>query len=196
MNIVAVVEGDGEVNAFPLLLRRLNEWLSPTTVTHIPKPIRVKRDKFLNKDDEFNRFLELAALKCGDAGWIIMLLDADDACPRELGKNLLAKARARIPHRKISVVLANKEYEAWFIAAAPSLSGLRGLDVVATDIPADVEAIRGAKEWISRQMGSEKYREIIHQASFSATIDLSMARQNSRSFRKLCNEWEKNIPSH
>ena len=44
-------------------------------------PIRVRRDQFLNRDKEFSRHLSLAAGKCGEDGWILILLDADDDCP-------------------------------------------------------------------------------------------------------------------
>ena len=58
MTVVAsIVEGDGEVEALPILLRRLNAWLSPETPVDIKPPIRVRRDRFLNKADEFNKHL-------------------------------------------------------------------------------------------------------------------------------------------
>lgn len=127
INVTAIVEGDGEVIALPVLLRRLNEWLTPEVYVDVGYPIRVRRDRFLNKDDEFRRHLSLAANKCGDKGWILILFDADDDCPAELGQKILRRAQSIAPHRKISVVLANREYEAWFIAAAESLQGNRGL---------------------------------------------------------------------
>ena len=80
INVTAIVEGDGEVIVLPILLRRLNEWLTPEVYVDVGYPIRVRRDRFLNKEDEFRRHLSLAANKCGGEGWILILFDADDDC--------------------------------------------------------------------------------------------------------------------
>ena len=110
--IASIVEGDGEVAALPILLRRVGAWRSPDKSFNVLPPIRVRRDRFLNREDEFRRMLLLAATKCGESGWILVLLDADDDCPAELGAQVLERARGIVPHSRVSVVLANREYEA------------------------------------------------------------------------------------
>jgi hypothetical protein len=189
--IVPIVEGDGEVAALPILLRRLCQWLTPSLHVNVSMPIRVRRDRFLNVDTEFRRMLEFAASKCRDDGWILILLDADNDCPAVLGKVIHARAQAIVPHRRISVVLANREYEAWFIASAKSLDGQRGFAIGAGTAPAP-ESLRGAKEWLSARILNGKYREVTDQPAFSALMNLSDAQVSSRSFRKLCDEWLKN----
>jgi hypothetical protein len=128
MTVVSIVEGDGEVAAQPILVRRICAWLILDVQAAVSQPIRVRRDRFLNRDDEFRRHLLLAAAKSGDEGWLLVLLDADDDCPAELAPQVLERARAVVPHRSVSVVLANREYEAWFLAAAPSLNLDRAVD--------------------------------------------------------------------
>jgi hypothetical protein len=149
--VAAIVEGAGEVAALPILLRRINAWRTPDVHLQALPPIRVHRDRFLNRDDEFRRHLLLAAAKCGESGWILVLLDADDACPAELGKQILERATAYVPHRRVSVVLANREYEAWFIAAAESLDGQRGFAFKPAEA-IDAEGPRNAKGWITARM--------------------------------------------
>lgn len=193
MTIVsAIVEGDGEVAALPVLLRRIGGWLSPEASIQLPQPIRVRRDRFLHRDEEFRRHLLLAAAKCGDDGWILVLFDADDDCPADLGRGVLQRAKECVPHRRISVVLANREYEAWFLAAADSLHGKRGFTF---DNPEefDPEIPRDAKGWLAQRMEGGAYREATDQAAFSAVMDLHQAHENSRSFRKLCSEWAKQM---
>jgi len=187
-SVATIVEGDGEVQALPVLLRRLGEWLTPDQYVHVASPIRVHRDRFLNKEDEFRRHVLLAAAKAGEDGWILIVLDADDDCPSELGETLRQRTQDIAPHRKISVVLANREYEGWFLAACKSLDGHRTF-VWQDDDTFDPEAIRDAKGWMQRNMTGGKYREIIDQPAFSAIIDLARAQERSRSFRKLCKEW-------
>ena len=189
MKVACIVEGHGEVAALPILLRRLAEWRSPGTYPEVSTPIRVHRDRFLNREDEFNRHLLLAAGKCGDDGWILVLLDADDDCPAELGMQVFHRARTTVPHRRVSVVLANREFEAWFIAAAPSLHGCRGFTFDPND-SIDPELPRHAKGWIEARMVSRKYGETTDQPAFTARMDLQQAHEHSRSFRKLCSEWD------
>lgn len=184
--VASIVEGDGEVQALPVLLRRISEWRTPDAYAEILTPIRVRRDRFLNRDDEFHNKLQLAAAKCGEDGWILLLLDADDDCPAQLATGILARAQASIPHRRISVVLANREYEAWFIAAARSLAGRRGL-VLSPDDESAPESLRNAKGWLGARMGG--YHETLDQSAFSACMDMEQAFERSRSFRKLCSEW-------
>lgn len=190
INVTTIVEGDGEVIALPILLRRLNQWLTPDIYVNVGYPIRVRRDRFLNREDEFRRHLSLAANKCGGEGWILILFDADDDCPVELGQEILRRAESIVPHRKISVVLANREYEAWFIAAAESLQGHRGFTYDPAKL-VDPEQPRDAKGWIKACMANRSYGETTDQPAFSAQINLQLAFDRSRSFRKLCSEWRK-----
>jgi len=193
MKVSAIVEGDGEVAAFPILLRRLRDWLTPDNyMVDITKPIRVRRDRFLNKNEEFRRMLLLAADKCGQDGWIVILLDADDDCPAQLGKEILVRAREIVLERRISVVLANREYEAWFIAAAESLNGQRGFFMEKND-HIEPERFRDAKKWIGSRIKEGNYREVTDQPAFTGLMNLQQVRDKSRSFLKLCTEWEKNV---
>jgi hypothetical protein len=191
MLIASIVEGDGEFQAVPLLLRRLQAWRSPLLNARPLTPIRVRRDRFLHRDDEFRKQLLLAAAKSGDQGWILILLDADDDCPANLGAEVLRRAQAVAAHRRISVVLAKREFEAWFLAAARSLDGARGFRLVQT-IPADAESPRNAKKWLELQMAGS-YSEVIDQPAFTAVFDLQQAYAGSRSFRKLCSEWDRQV---
>lgn len=188
INVVPIVEGDGEVQALPVLLRRLNSWLSPTVIVNVTQPIRVRRDQFLNREEEFVKKMRIAARMCGEVGWILVLLDADDDCPATLAGQLRAKAETVIPGRSLCVVLANREYEAWFIAAAHSLSGRRGF--VCTEPLPDAESVRGAKEWMSKHVPNGAYHPVLDQPGFSAAMDLQQAYDNSRSFKKLCDDWQ------
>jgi hypothetical protein len=189
ISIVSIVEGDGEVAALPVLLRRLGDWLSPGVAVNVGHPIRVRREQFLRRPEEFSKKLRIAAGMCVEPGWILILLDADDDCPHVMAGQLLEQAAQIIPGRAVSVVLANREFEAWFIAAAASLHGKRGF-ICPDQIP-EAETIRGAKEWISKQVRNGAYHPVIHQPAYAAAIDLQQVHDHSRSFRKLCSDWQK-----
>lgn len=194
MDVVPIVEGHGEVSAVPVLLRRISDFLSPDQPSSILTPIRVQRARFLQNSTEFNRMLQLANAKCGLAGWILILIDADDDCPTELARRIRQNAYAILGHDRLSVVIANKEYEAWFIASANSLNGHRGFQLVEESVCP--ESIRGAKEWMGKQMEDGKYRETTDQPAFSALMNLEEALANSRSFQKLCKEWDRQVAAY
>jgi hypothetical protein len=190
--VCAIVEGDGEVAALPIVLRRLQERFGPSEHVHVTAPIRVYKDRFLNREEEVKRHLLLAAAKCGDEGWILVLLDADDACPMTLAQSIQQRAQAYVPHRRLAVVIANREFEAWFIAAAASLNGVRGF-VFNDERQPQAEIPRDAKGWMRERMARKAYGPTTDQPAFAARFDIDEAAANSRSFRKMCDEWKKNF---
>ena len=48
--VATIVEGDGEVLALPILLRRLEQRQGLAGATKVLQPIRVHRNKFLNQE--------------------------------------------------------------------------------------------------------------------------------------------------
>lgn len=184
--VIAIVEGDGEVQALPVLVRRLaGEW---GLYCEVPSPIRVHRDRFLNNESEFSSKLRLANAKAGPDGVILVLLDADDDCPVELAARVRQRAARITPEREVHVVLANREYEGWFLAAAESLAGERGL-AAELAAPPDPDSVRDAKGWLKERMcAGDTYREVIDQPAFSARFSTDLAAERSRSFRKFLNE--------
>jgi hypothetical protein len=58
------------------------------------------------------RGVAAAALRVSGRGGVLILLDADDDCPAEYGPVLLTRAKAARPDKSVSVVLANREFEA------------------------------------------------------------------------------------
>ena len=176
VKIGCIVEGHGEVAAVPVLIRNVAHKLFPELQVSIPTPIRASRSKVV-KDGELERRIALAAQKIGGRGGIFVVLDSDNVCPAELGPALLDRALQTRSDLPIAIVIAKNEFEAWFLAAAESLRGKRGLkdDIYS---PNDPEAIRDAKGWLSEQMESNrKYRETRDQPALTALFDLERARQ-------------------
>ena len=126
VKIGCIVEGYGEVKAVPVLIRNVTHKLFPELQVSIPTPIRTARSKVV-KEGELEQRIELAAQKVGGRGGILVVLDSDDDCPAELGPVLLDRAFQTRSDLPIAVVLAKCEFEAWFLAAAESLRGKRGL---------------------------------------------------------------------
>jgi hypothetical protein len=189
ITIGCIVEGHGEVEAVPVLIRRLVSEADPSISVRIPPPIRIPKSRLV-KEGELEKAVELIARKVAPTGAVLVLLDSDEDCPAILGPDLLSRARNARSDLPLAVVLAKQEYEAWFLAAASSLRGQRGLraDLAA---PAEPEGIRGAKEWLSARMaGNLSYVETLDQPALTKTFDMEQARQ-SDSFDKCRREVEK-----
>lgn len=176
LRIASIVEGHGECEAVPILIRRIAHELDPTLAPIVHPVIRVPATKLV-KQGEIERAIELAARKNAGQDGILVLVDCDDGRPCQEGPALLEraiKARGDVP---ISVVLAKREFEAWFLASAESLRGQRGLanDLVSPENP---ESIRGAKEWLQERMPSNRaYTESSDQPALTAAFDLKAARR-------------------
>ena len=178
VKIGCIVEGHGDVEAVRIMIRHIVRSLNPELHIDIPRPIRVHRNKVV-KPGELERTVKLAASKVGRQGAIFILLDSDDDCPAKLGPELLQRALKVQSNLPIAVVLAKREFEAWFLAAAESLRGLRGLKNEIQS-PSNPEGIRDAKGWLSSQMeGNRTYDEVNDQPAFTARFDFEQARQAS-----------------
>ncbi|MCD6327482.1 hypothetical protein J7M28_08015 [bacterium] len=74
-----------EVASVPIILRRiLVERDRHELIASIAKPIRVKRNKIV-KEGELERTISKARLIRPGCRCVLVLLDADDDCPAELG---------------------------------------------------------------------------------------------------------------
>ena len=186
--IAAIVEGHGEVEAVPGLIRRIASEVDPYLIVDIGPVIRVPANRLI-KSGELERTIELAARKLAGEGGIFILIDCDwkNGCPKWDAPLLLDRVRLARSDIPISLVLANREYEAWFIAASESLKGKHGLSDD-LEVVEDPETIRGAKEWLSSRMPQNRpYAETIDQPALTELFDLNAARR-ARSFDKCYRE--------
>ncbi len=177
-----IVEGQGEVNAAPALIRRIaheHEFYSAIKfeVRRIPRSQLVRQG-------ELESAVEALSRQLGRNQPFLVLIDADDECPKQSATSFQVRCNSSHSDLRVSFVLAKMEYEAWFIAASKSLSGC-GCLLQGIQSPSDPESIRGAKEWLSSHMpAGQSYSPTRHQTSFSTLMDLEEARQ-ARSFKKL-----------
>jgi len=200
--IASIVEGPGEAEAVPKLLAR---WFVENGLYDFdPLPsIRANgRDKIKGKYDLKRRmgieyYVDIAMSEEPDA--MLVILDADDKekgsrgkqgkpdCPKVLGPNLLARAQAVCPHIPLGVVLAYKEYEAWFLYILPELqrAGMIPKGIKLPTYKSDKEIPRGCKERLSSFM-TEPYEPTRHQAIFTRYLPFNdKMKSRSRSYRHL-----------
>lgn len=211
LRVAPIVEGYGEVESVPTLLRSIRDKILENTYVEVLKPIRRPRTKLLRCDpatgattpneDEIARAVGFATLRLldarspGTAELALLLLDADKDCPRDLAPELSRIVRSAAgPGLEAYVVLANPEYETWFVAAAASLEKYLKLSEADRSV-ADPESKHLGKGWI-RQRFRGPYSETVDQPRLTATMDLATCRAHSPSFDKLCRVLERLAPPH
>ena len=170
--IVPIVEGPGDRDAAPILLRRvLHERLGRYEFKVEQPKAANGRPRLLKRLEDFLAY----AKKTSDCAAILVLLDADKDCPLELAAELALRARDSGLGIPIAVVCAKREYENWFLASDEAFTG-------------EVEEFGGAKKWLSDRMPTGLiYKETKDQPALTAAMDIEAAFQASRSFRRLCN---------
>lgn len=186
-SIVPIVEGKGEIEAVPVLVRRiLHERLGAFTV-HVSKPVRIQRNR-IRSESELSRASDLAKTRPGGCDALLVVCDADDDCPVELADAVRELLSPRdLP---IGCAIADREYEAWLLSG---ISGMRGQKGIGGDAvpPPNATTVRDAKRALGAMMSGRSSLPTVDQAAFSSTVALQQAEENSRSFRSFPNEVER-----
>ncbi|WP_420455176.1 DUF4276 family protein [Rubrivirga sp.] len=183
--LLAVVEGRGEEVAVPRLLTRAvhrigkHDWVVPERLTMRVGGLPAFR-AHLGRNAE--------ALRRQPVDAALVLLDLDDGCPAEEGPKLADNLRGYGLPFPVAVVLARREYEAWFLASLPSIAA------ETTDLPEDAhypgepEKPRDCKAPLRALMPQgRRYDPVLHQAAFTSALDFDVAAERCRSFRRLLN---------
>ena len=192
LRIFPIVEGHGEEAAIRGLLMRVGLEVLGLPFIEVLRPLRRPKTLLL-KEKELARAVKLATLKLaqggseGDLPLVLILVDADDDLPCQLAPRWLEIASGEAPI-DVACVVANPEYETWFVAAAESLGNYLELG---DNLPKDPELERAKKAWIEKRFKGPKYSETIDQPRMTAAMDLQLCRSQAPSFDKLCRDLER-----
>jgi hypothetical protein len=200
--LVLFVEGSGEVDAAPVLVKRLLPSDAWSSLILVPTPFRVKGWGYLLKEKgkKWIRLLKAATVAHRPLGGVLLLLDGDIKgqafCARnkawELSKLAVDAGAGSL--FSVATVFAVMEYETWLIAGVESLAGKplpegrRGVNqgVVAPTGNLE-EAPRAAKSWLSGNMAMG-YKPTEDQKVLTEMVDLEAIRKRGlRSFRRMEN---------
>lgn len=166
MKIQPIVEGHGEVEALPVLLRRLRD-AGEAFDLDFHKPVRATRPE-LTRETSLRQLIR-RSLALRECSGLLVLFDGDDDCPKELAPRIQGWGQDEAGDTPCLVVIAHREYEAWlFSILEPSLW------------PEDPEAVRDAKSMVSRE-----YSPTRDQARLTARFDLAATHRHCRSFRRM-----------
>jgi len=178
LEVACIVEGHGDVDALPILLRRIGE--RDGQIVRVRSPHRVPRSRMTGS--ELTRAVRFQANQVAPtSGAVLVVLDSDDDEPA----TLVASIKDVLPSDidRVGVAPAVREFEAWFLAGVESLVGHRDVLTNAT-FSEDPEGPRDAKGRLSELM-HVRYNAVRHQPAFAAQLDLDLAERRSPSFRGL-----------
>lgn len=187
LHVYPIVEGHGEVEAVRILFGRIWRELVGRDDLHVLRPQRMPRSKIV-KVSELRRAIELGRRKLNEvsaiARLVIVLFDADNDRPCKIAPDI--RSELGDCGVDLSIVVANAEYETWFVCAADSLGDY--LSVI--DLPTAPESSRTRKRWIELHMRTGTYSETVDQPKLTSKMDLQVCRGRCPSFDKLCREFE------
>ena len=173
--------GPGDQDALPTLITRIlqdqQQWN-----WYVGEAIVVRSLGKLHKN--LAGYLSHAVTKKNSEA-ILIVLDLDDGCPKEEAMTLAERIRSLQLAQPVAIVFAYREYEAWLLASLPTIAGHYGLPSNLV-YEGEVEERRNAKGWLNQRMESNKrYNPTAYQKKFTRLIDLDLAYDKSRSFRRL-----------
>lgn len=181
--VLPIVEGDGDVAAVPVLLRRILQAHSRFDVQILPPH---KRGELPKVKSNFERFFKAAALESVP---VLCVLDFDCAhCVDVIKDERDLKQQANKLHPLIAfeACFIVKEFESFFLWDEMGSRKVLSSIVRGTAFPANPEEIRGAKEWLSKaQPSGIAYKPTVHQAKLAAAVDLNILRTKSPSYQRL-----------
>lgn len=185
--IVPVVEGFGEERAVPVLVRRwlqhrcIDRWFDvPDLAVNAKGSGKLKAPFDAQRHVGIEHYVRAALRAHPDA--ILVVLDADDEClyrgpGQGLAPELLVRARATAGEVPVSVVVANRTYEAWLLAGRTALFRC---ELVRHDAPlrgiSNPEARAGSKGVISGFI-DDVYSPPLHQPKLTEAMSFSPGSQ-------------------
>lgn len=181
--ILPIVEGHGEISAVPVLIRKI---LADHDIHDVQPLSAWRHGEYPSVAKKFDNIFLAATKEKAPILWVMDFDSKDYDCPVKEAQKLLTRAEALRPGWPIQIAFLVREYETLFLydeaatrAVFPDISGK-------VPFPDDPEAVRGAKEWLSKQRPSgSAYKETVHQEKITARLNLDILRNKSRDFAHL-----------
>ena len=205
LRIAPIVEGKGEIQCVPTLLRRIWKEIVGGAYADVLPPLFHARSDLIQEGILRGAVAKASILLAGRSspaipGLVLVLLDSDDpdedGCPARLGPRLRGFAQGVDLRFEVACVVANVEYETWFVASAEKLAERGYLRLrPGEEIPGDPEGSKLRKKWIEDRYAvdgvikkNRVYKPTVDQLPMTKAMDLDACHERSASFRKLCRE--------
>lgn len=183
-NLVLIVEGHGDVNAFPNLVGKVGAWLGEQLF--IKSPIRSKGWGSVRKPGGLEKWVGLAASREG-CKRVVVVVDLDDGCPvveRQIVADRVNELQ-NVYNISIEICFCMREFEAWFLRCLDMFPG----NIIQDDKSIIEQLIKKANHYRDakgklRSVMREGYSETGDQSGLIKNIICSELYKRDRSFKK------------
>jgi hypothetical protein len=177
-----IVEGQGDANSLPLLLRK---WLEMRADYRdiIGKPAICNGRERALVAEGLEGYVAAVAARPGCLA-VLVVLDAERDASCELGPRLLERARA-ITRLPVAVALAERNWEDWIYSSIETLR----ID----DPPPAYDANQSGISVIKQSLKPAKYVKPTWQPRLTARVDIELARPRSASLNRMLEKFDELI---
>ena len=194
-SIALLIEGDGDYDAVPLLVRNIAAVKAFHDLTVGTKPIKVGDAHAILKSEKFVRLFEYAITR-DDIDAVLIASDCEDYCPVEAVQGVYARVDEIVNRVKkpVGVAFFCREYETMFLANADHLSK-RSKSIVLdpAKLPSNISflTVRNAKGMLKGIISANTYKETRDQARLTGAMDVQHCAAAYRPLKHLVNviEW-------
>ena len=178
--LLTIIEGDGDVRAIPVLIRRI---LAENEVFDVVVLPTQRRGEYPTVSKHFDTFFLAATKENAPILWVMDFDAKGYECPYAEANKLINRALVLRPGWPVKIAFLVKEYESLFLYDENATRRVFSDIAKQVEFPANPQEIRGAKEWLSahRPRGMA-YKETVHQEKITAHLDLKLLRERCRDF--------------
>jgi hypothetical protein len=190
-SIALLVEGDGDYQSVPLLVRMLTAARGYFDMMVGTRPIMVGDIQSIMQSDKFPRLFQYAIGR-DDIDSVLIVADCEDCCPVDAVKAVYLRTKAIVEqaNKPLGIALFYREYETMFLVNAQHIARRCQsvqIDPTRLDPGADLEGIRDAKRALKSIIVNGSYKETRDQARLTGAMDVLHCAANYRPLEHLKN---------
>ena len=194
-SIAVLIEGDGDYDAVPLLVRNIAGAKTFYDLKVGTKPIKVGDAHAILKSEKFVRLFEYAITR-DDIDAILIAADCEDYCPIEAVQEVYKRVRQITDRIKkpVGVAFFCREYETMFLTNADHLATKsKSIILDPKKLPQNIDflTVRNAKGMLKGIISTNTYKETRDQARLTGAMDVEHCSATYRPLAPLINviEW-------
>jgi hypothetical protein len=190
-SIAILLEGDGDYQSVPLLVRNLAAAQQYYDLNVGTRPIMVGDIRSIMESEKFLRLFRYA-INRSDIDAVLVVADCEDWCPVDAVRVVYTRTKDIVgqANKPLGVALFYKEYETMFLVNAAHIAErCHSIQLDPTKLAGDTDwlGIRNAKGALRSMIVSGSYKETRDQARLTGAMDVQHCAQNYRPLLHLRN---------
>jgi len=190
-SLAVLLEGDGDYDAVPLLIRKIANFKGYHDLRLGAKPIKVGDAHAIQRSEKFLRLFEYAISR-SDIDCVLIAADCEDFCPVQAVQSVYSRVSSIIDRFKkpVGVTFFHREYETMFLVNARHIADrCTSINLLPEKIPSDARLleVRNAKGLLRSITTTNTYKETRDQARLTAAMEVQDCATEYRPLMHLMN---------